>query len=207
MCSRASPGLIALSIAVLLSAGCALSAPVPLARVQRGPGFDAPPRKILALPADCQAPGALCHPAQKEAMDVATRMILELEGYRLVDSEGVNVRTAERLERHHISSVGSRSHRVERESHPWLAASPAQRAAVAAEMGVDGALAPRITVGPAKNAEGQRTVEVRVTLTRADGALVWRSRCAVETGRFHDLDQAVERATRCALEATLVAGG
>jgi hypothetical protein len=74
-------------------------------------------------------------------------------------------------------------------------------------MGIDGYLTTEIAVGPVKNLENQRTITVTVKIIRAsDLADAWSSRCSIETGRFYFEDEAVEIATRCALESALMVG-
>lgn len=198
MCSR-----LVLAAASLAAAGCALSGPTPMARVRKGPAIETPPRTILALPATCEPAGEPCTEALERAVEAATRMSLEFAGYRLLDSERINVHARVRTER--ISGRGRPI--VEISGAGWNQASPAQRADLLAEMGVEGMLAAHIAMGPIENAEGLRTVTVTVRVSRArDGALVWRSRCAAVTGRFHGLDQAVELATRCAVEGAALMG-
>lgn len=200
------PGF-ALSLAALAGlAGCALSQPTPVARVRTGPAFGAAPRTILALPAECRPEVSVCKPGHELAVSVATRMSLEFAGYRIFDSERLNVRAGERTERF-FGDTAREDRAVELTAAAWDQASPAQRAALLADLGIDGLLVSSISIGPRKNSEGQRTIAVTVTLRQAsDGSLVWRTRCGVESGRFNDTDQAIETATRCALEGAAVAG-
>lgn len=197
-------------VACVLSAGCSLSASTPQARVRRGPAFAQPPSLLLALPAECiSAEGEACTAAHRGAVDSAARMALELVGYSLVDSELVNVRLGERRELTRESSssgVSTEEHEVAVTRVSWVDATLEERRAVIDELEVDGLLSSAITMSRA-DLVGDRSVEVRVTLSRVgDDEIVWASRCRVETGDG-DLStaQAVEHATRCALEsATLL---
>lgn len=191
-----------LTIAALCSA-CIVHTPVPQARVTLGPARGAALDKILALPTDCQAETAeLCTPAQAIAVDAAARMSLEFAGVRIVDSEVVNAYL-----RHRVTTeinAASRSE-VESERATWATASDATRRRLLAEMGIDGYLTTRISVGHVKNLEGQRTLSVTVSIIRAaDAAPAWTSRCSIETGRYYFADEAVELAARCALESALM---
>ena len=209
-------GSTMLALLCVGAVACQLSLPPPMARVRRGPGFAPAPTKILALPAVCEAESeGICLVAHQKAVDVTTRMSLEFVGYRLVDSELVNIYLRERVER--IRTTTAESYGVIRDQETrsvevagvgWDQATVEERQRVLGEMGVDGFLASRIVMGPMKNVEGQRTVEIHLVVTRVhDNALVWRSRCAVETGQYHSIDQAVDLAARCALEgANLLKG-
>ncbi len=204
---RAGP--VAAAVAALLGA-CALNPPPPVAHVRRGPAFDEPPARVLALPATCQAVEAdVCRPEYPPAVENAARMALEFAGATLIDSELVN--THVRRRREHIqesSSVGwsSRSTEVEVAGITWNEASPAEQRDLARELRIAGFLRSDILIGGARGWAQQRTVEVRLEVRRAaDGAQVWTSRCAVETGDHHATEQALELATRCALDsATLL---
>jgi len=194
----------------VLSAACSLSKPIPQARVRRGPAWTAPPSIVLALPAECiSAQGDACTDAHRAAVDSAARMALEFVGYTLVDSQTVNVRLGERRElTRQTGAYGATTeqHEVEVKRVTWEEATLEERRAVIGELEADGILASAITM-TMPDLVGDRTIEVRLTLSRAgDERVVWVSRCAVETGDGDlSTEQAIEHATRCALEsATLV---
>jgi len=200
-------GLFAMCV---LSAACSLSKPIPQARVRRGPAWTTPPSLVLALPAECiSAEGGACTAAHQAAVDSAARMALEFVGYSLVDSQLVNVRLGERRELTRQSSAygaTSEHHEVEVKRVSWEEATVEERRAVIADLEADGLLSSAITMSAA-DLVGDRTIEVRLTLARvADEAVVWASRCEVETGDGDlSTEQAIEHATRCALEsATLI---
>lgn len=184
---------------------CSLHVPTPLARVTKGPAFDDPPFKLLALPAVCRsADFAQCHPAHEKAVDSAARMSLEFAGYTLVDSEQVNSHTRARIE--HTSETRSGTSTEETSEvtvtgTTFGEATPAQQRALMVEMGLDGLLHASVLMGPARGASQQRTVQVQLQVTRIrDDRLAWSTRCSVETGDFHSTEQAIELATRCALD-------
>ena len=189
---------------------CALVPPPPRARVRRGPAFAQPPARVLALPATCQAvEEGVCRLEYPPAVESAARMALEFAGATLIDSELVNTHVRRRREHVQESTGGvwwSRSSQVEVSGITWNEASPDEQRDLARELRIGGFLRSDILIGGARGWSQQRTVEVRLEITRAaDGAQVWTSRCSVETGDHHATEQALELATRCALDsATLL---
>lgn len=195
----------------LAAVGCGLHPPPPLARVRPGPGFGKPPSVVLALPTECDESEG-CNVGQLRAVDAAARMSLEFAGHRVVDSERVHRHARSRVETITQSSSGPDSRHVEITVPAWDDASFAEWIALLREMGIDGVLATRISMGPPNPIYGPETIEVRVELLRLhDRQLVWSSRClvemgTVENGRFRSIDQAIEVTTRCALEAPSTLG-
>lgn len=153
-----------------------------------------------------------------------TRMALEFEGRRVLDSELILSESGEHSERSydqvrttppvHLNpsqtgkpSVGSSSHVTSLStSVSFLNATPETQMLMASEMGIDGILQSEMRVGHRQNVSDQRTIEVHVSLWRVfDGQSamgeVWASHCSAETGVYNDLEQAIDTATRCALES------
>lgn len=193
-------------VLLLLLSACSVYTPVPQARVTPGPARQATLRKILAMPTECAANEAeMCTEAQAVAVDAATRMSLEFAGLRLVDSEVVNAYLRARITRTDNNSTTTEVD--EREGASWLTASDDIRRRLLLDLGIEGYLTTRITVGQAKNVEDQRTVSVTVSIVRAaDLEAKWTSVCSIETGRYYFADEAVEVAVRCALESALMVG-
>lgn len=214
------PTHIVLACLMAAFGACSLTSPVPVARVQVGPALDQQPRMIVAVPTSCEAKGTTwrlfgedvpvdnpedyCGSGSLRAVESETRMALEFAGYRLIDSEVVNVYMRERLEQ--TLTTGPGRHKVvEVTSGSWAEASHEERRLLLQEMGVDGILESHLSVSSAVGAESVRTVELSLTLVSTDErALVWRSRCAAITGRYNTFDQAVELAARCALEGARI---
>ncbi len=162
-----------------------------------------------------------CQPGYQEMVANATRMAFELGGGNLVDSELINAELRLRTTRTQ-SVVGqgtlgetelgrapsasytneSNSSTSELTGRTWSdLPGQAQRELLAA-MGIRGTLRTVITLGVQRGMSGQRTVTVYLGLVRlADESLAWESECGVETGDFHSEPQAIELATRCALES------
>jgi hypothetical protein len=180
---------------MLFATGCLWNAPVPTARVQHGPAFGDKPATLVAMPVTCMASPDLCSSPHQLAIASATRMDLEYDGYTIVDSELVN---AEMLRRHQLTGqadqvIAGRS---------WAEASPDERRELLHGMGVDGMLTTQITIGGARGMASQRTVAVELAVLRLDGQLVWWAQCRAETGDYNSTEEAMERATRCALASS-----
>jgi hypothetical protein len=186
---------------VLWCGGCALAAPIPLAHVQHGPAIDQPVHRIAALPTRCIASSPdECQPGYAIGIDALARMELELDGRIVVDTETVNVRTRDRLEV--VSGDDPATAQTERGGTAFADAAAADQQAVLDGLAIDSVLGALVVIGPPRGFGGSdRTIEVDLQLVRRrDDALVWRSRCAVIAGN-DTWERALERATRCALEA------
>ena len=185
--------------------GCALSGPIPQARVRRGASAGlAPPMRVFATASECTAiEHDLCARGPQVALANIARMGLEYAGFVVIDPERVHPRTGDRVERTWRSAAGS-SQAVEIDGAAWDDASAAEKRRLLGELEVSGLLLSRVHLGPSKNIEDQRTLLVELTLMRYPGReLVWNSKCGVDTGRFRTLEQALELATRCALTGAL----
>ena len=195
-----------LSAALAVIGACSLSVPTPLAIVKKGPAFTEPPTRLLALPAVCRSADAdQCEPAHAQAVDSAARMSLEFAGYWLVDSELVNRYVLQRNERSNEGRSGASTTEVSEVTvtgTTFSDATPAEQHAMLDDMGLDGLLQSSILMGPARGLSQQRTVQVSLRVIRAkDDRMAWTARCSVETGDYHSTEQAVELATRCALDS------
>jgi hypothetical protein len=206
---------------LIVLTGCPWTAPTPLARVYHGPAFRAPAQTLAALPVVCATEPELCTPAHAAAVANATRMTLEFAGYSVVDSELLNAEMRRRTTKAAVP-VAARAPDLEpaaqrNEFRPppnaipdesevsggvtWTQASPAQQQDLLGAIGVDAVLQTRVGFGVAHGLSGQRTITVSMTVSRLDAAVVWASSCDVETGDYHSNEQAIELATRCALES------
>jgi hypothetical protein len=196
-----------LGLGLLVVTGCSLSrGPVPLARIQRGPA--APATRIVALPGQCRGEPDVCLPGHARGVDGAVRMLLEFNGYTVIDAEALNVQAARRLERttegdRPTAVVGGEAREVEVEAARFDDADPATRRALLADLEAEGVLTTSVIVNP-RHDYGDRTFEVVLRLERADdGAVIWRSRCTAESEHAVSYEQAIERATRCAIEGAM----
>jgi hypothetical protein len=204
----------------MLGVACKFTPPTPVAYVTHGPAFGHDANPIAALPVRCGAAALGCLPGYQYAVASATRMALELGGVSLVDSELINaemrlrtVRTRSSQHEYEAPSdqlgqpaqttvSGSSESTTEVTGATWASLPPGEQRSLLEAIGVRGLLAATIFLGVPRGAAGQRTVTVRVAVTRlSDGALAWQSECGVETGDYHAEPQAVELATRCALES------
>ena len=198
--------------ALLVMSGCAAyTPPTPVAYVTHGPAFGQPTNPIAALPVTCGFTTMGCHQGYLVAVASATRMALELGGGSLVDSELLNAELRRRTTRTreiHVSTreAGPSSNRVETEVEQrgltWLELPPAEQRAFLEELGVISLLTATISMSVPRGMSGLRTVRVQVVLRRlADDTIAWQSECGVETGDYRSEPQAIELATRCALES------
>jgi len=203
---------------LICAAGCPWTAPAPVARVAHGPAFRDRCVTLAALPVRCASELTICSRPYAAAIASATRMSLELAGYSVVDTELLNAegwrRTTTTIDptsnrapavpQHGLRDVpmDTAQERIERAGGAsWTDAPRDQQQRMLIAMGVDGVLATEVGMGRARGMARQRTLTMRVIVTRLDGALVWRSECDVETGDYHSDEQAVDFATRCAVES------
>ena len=220
------PLAVALTSVTVL-AGCPWTAPTPVARVHHGPGFAAGPRTLAALPVQSTTDDpSLWSPAHGVAVAAATRLMMEFMGYDVIDTELLNAESRSRTtmtvealpstpppgdpsRRHGSSSfwqppsspASDDSAMITTDGLAWSSAPPERRLALLAAMGIDGTLATEMAFGRAHGMARQRTVTARLTVARLDGGIVWQSACDVETGDYHSALQAIDLATRCALES------
>jgi hypothetical protein len=149
---------------------------------------------------------------------VATRTNLEFAGYTVVDTELLNAEAwrrtttttaitparVPRVPQHDVKGAPIAPAREEIERFggaSWADAPADERHRMLMAMGVDGMLATEVRTGRARGMARQRTLTMRVVVTRLDGALVWRSECDVETGDYRSDEQALDQAARCAVES------
>lgn len=207
-------------LALLPAAACKFTPPTPVAYVTHGPAFGHEANPIAALPVRCGGATLGCLPGYRHAVASATRMALELGGVSLVDSELINAELRMRTTRTHRSQselelpsaqlgqpaettvIGSSQTTTEVTGATWETLPPGEQQSLLQAIGVGGLLHATISLGTPHGMAGQRTVTVQLAVTRlSDGALAWQSECGVETGDYHAEPQAVELATRCALES------
>jgi hypothetical protein len=206
---------------LLLLTGCPWGVPTPVAKVQHGPAFAAPRGLLAALPVACSKITSLdsddlCAPGQLAAVASATRMALEFAGESVIDSERINAElrlrtthTEEDLARRAPAGpdtfappeTGVHEETTMTGGLTWAELSPPAQEALLATLGADGLIGAELSFGPPRGLSWQRTVGVRVSVRRLDGALAWRAGCEVETGDYHTVAQAIDLATRCALES------
>jgi hypothetical protein len=204
--------------ALICATGCPWGVPAPVARVGHGPAFQNGGATLAALPVRCAPELRVCARPYAAAIASATRMNLELTGYTVVDTELLNAearrRTTTRTEpiAARVPAVpqhGVRDEPIDRSREEvelsgglsWADAPPEERRRMLIAMGVDGVLATEVGMGPPRGMARQRTLTMRVTITRLDGDLIWRSECDVETGDYRSDEQAVDQAARCAVES------
>jgi hypothetical protein len=186
--------------------------------VGHGSAYRGGATSLAALPVRCPPELSICGRPYAAAIASAARMNLELAGYSVVDTELLNAEAWRRTEtttestRARVPAVPQHDRhgappptgdsRVELSAgRAWADAPPDERQRMLASMGVDGVLATEVTLGPARGLAQQRTLTMRVAVSRLDGALVWRSECDVETGDYRSDEQALDLATRCAVES------
>lgn len=188
-----------LPIAALV--GCSFTPPAPVAYVRLGPARDALVTPLAALPVACARGTMGCREGYKRAIANTTRMAIELDGWSVVDGERINAELGRRETRTEATAFGERTiEDVTQQS--WLDLPEQQQRDLLTAMGIRGVLHTTLALGIPHGLAGQRTVTVAVGITRlSDEAIVWQSQCSVETGDYHSEPQAIELATRCALEA------
>ncbi|MEO8703884.1 MAG: hypothetical protein ABI867_27795 [Kofleriaceae bacterium] len=177
--------------------GCSFTPPTPIAYVRKGPAYGQLVTPLAAMPVECARTTMGCQPGYKVAVAAATRMAIEFGGYSLVDSELINVELQRRQ-----THTENDSTTTELTGRTWLDLPEQQRRDLLMAMGIRGIVTTTIAMGIPQGMAGQRTVTVAIAVSRlADDKLVWQSQCGVETGDFHSEPQAIDLATRCALES------
>jgi hypothetical protein len=197
------PSALALWATLALAASaCKYSAPPPRAYVIHGVAHSTPISLLAAVPAVCERTTMGCVDAYRVAVDNTAKLYIEYHGYGIIESALINAE----LRTRRTSTVTSDAQTTVDESvvgKTWLDLQPEERRTLLADIGAQGVLQAVVGLGVPHGMAGQRTVTVRLVVTRlADDALVWQSQCQVETGDYHSEDQAVFLATRCALEAS-----
>ena len=142
-----------------------------------------------------------CLPGYLFGVSAATRIALEFGGYTVVDSELIN---AELRRRSTVTTegTGGSEQTTELTGRLWSDLPILEQRELLAAMGVRGVLRAQVALGTPHGMAGQRTVTVGISLARLDDDLLaWQSQCDVETGDYHSEPQAVDIATRCALES------
>ena len=231
MVSRTASALAALSLAALSISACSsVELAGPVIRARSGPAAEHPVRRIVAVPATCGAlttaqagtDGAgptnwgqrvACPSSALVAIDQTVRSTLELGGFSVIDSERVNAVTASRHEvqerfEHRagfpaapggseptITTTETRGARFED-------ATPREQREMLTELGAQGLLTTRVTIGAEVGVGMRRVVTVQLQLLDVpERILVWARRCELEVGGLFTTDEnAMESAARCAVE-------
>jgi hypothetical protein len=142
---------------------------------------------LAPMPVACKDVGQYCSEPQKIAVMIQTRMDLEFAGYTIIDGETVNAEMQKR------TAPGT----------TWTDLPVEEQRAMLVAMGAKGILTMNITFGMPHGMAQQQMVTVSIGITRAeDNALVWSSRCSVETGDYHTTERAIQLGTQCALESS-----
>lgn len=220
---RAAAALALLCAGALSSACISVELTPSIVRDRAGPAFAHPVRRIVALPSTCgtlssvamatgdpsisiYVPREKCAAPALFAVDQLLRSNLELGGFNVIDSERVNAVTSARHEvqerRQYGSGVVTGTDTVERRGARFEDATPNEQRELLAELGAQGVLTTRISIGASVGAGQRRTVTVQLQLLEMpDRTLVWARRCEKEIGGLLDTDEiAMEGAARCASE-------
>lgn len=142
-----------------------------------------------------------CLPGYLFGVSSATRIALEFAGYTIVDSELIN---AELRRRSTVTTdtASSTETKTDVTGRLWSDLPLLEQRELLTAMGVRGVLRAQVALGTPHGMAAQRTVTVGLSLARLDDdLLVWQTQCDVETGDYHSEAQAVDIATRCALES------
>lgn len=211
----------ALAALGVLAACSSVELATPVVRGRVGPAAARPVRSIVALAASCGTLSMVRVPTsasegmwvQQEAcaapalgaVDQTVRSNLELGGFSVIDSERVNAVTGTRREvqerRQHWGGVQA-STKIEQRGARFEDATPLEQRALLAELGAQGLLTTRVTVGASIGAGQRRVVTVQLQLLDVpDRQLVWSRRCELEVGGLFATDEAaMAKAATCAAE-------
>ncbi|HEY4177948.1 MAG TPA: hypothetical protein VGM90_13970 [Kofleriaceae bacterium] len=203
----------------LAVAACRWEPPAPTARVRRGAIAGELLTPLASPPTICAAVEGTCDTKLLASVRTQARMELELAGMSLMDAERIN---AERRVRTHTESesentrvvtddLGGRDERVTTATaessttlgRTWADLATSEQRELLVESGFKGLILSRVDLGEPRGLGGYiQTVTVSLEIRRAaDFELARSSRCAVETGDSNSMGVALEKATRCALEA------
>lgn len=186
---------------VLVLAGCAFTPPTPVAYVRRGPAYGELLTPLVALPVACTRTTMGCTPGYLLGVASATRIAMEFGGYTIVESELINAELLRRSTRT-TETTGGETTEVDRTGRTWADLPPQAQRDLLAAMGVKGVFRAEIGMDTPRGMANQRTVTVGISISRViDDQLVLQSECGVPTGDYHSEAQAVDLATRCALES------
>jgi hypothetical protein len=159
-----------------------------------------------------------CTATAMRAVDQLVRANLELGGFSVIDAEKVNAVTAARrevqLRRQHLTvqerpglvlardGAEAVTTEVETQGARFEDATPREQQEMISELGAQGVLATRITIGAGVGIGMRRLATVQLQLVEMPArALVWARRCELEVGGLFISDElAMERAARCASE-------
>jgi hypothetical protein len=161
-----------------------------------------------------------CSGVAMKAVDNAIRSGLEFGGFAIIDSENVNAVTGTRQEIERRSRE-YRTTMTGTETAPEIAsaavsgektsevrgarfedATPLEQNAILGQLGAQGLLNARISIGASIGAGQRRTIVLQLQLLEMPTrALVWARRCELEVGGLMATDElAMERAASCAAE-------
>lgn len=159
-----------------------------------------------------------CDGNAMRAIDQVVRASLELGGFSVIDVEKVNAVTASRREvqertQYLYSQVNDGVPTVvdggvtteittEQRGARFQDATPAEQLELLAELGAQGVLSTRVSIGAPVGIGQRRLATVQLQLVEMPGrTLVWARRCELEIGGVFVSDEAaMERAARCAVE-------
>jgi len=193
------PRLVALVLFAVV--GCAFAPPPPVAHVRRGPAFGQWLTPLAAMPVVCGRTTMGCLPGYLAAVASATRISLEYGGYRVVDTERINAELQQRST-HTVETIAGERVETEVTGVRWLDLPPEQQRALLIGLGIKGVFRAVISMGIPHGMAAERTVTATIAITRlVDEQVVVQVDCSVPTGDQHSEAQAVELATRCALES------
>jgi len=212
-------GLAALA-AFALPACTSVELAPPVVRIRTGPAAERPLRRVVALPSTCgsltQIPIETEDPAQPRwetrvtcpanamaAIDHAIRATLAYRGFHIIDSEQVNAVTARRreiMERRGFLEITT----TVTVGALFADATPFEQYDILRELGAEGVLTTRISIGAGLGRSQRRTVTVQLRLLATDGTLAWARRCELEVADFLVAtdERAIERGARCVVEGT-----
>lgn len=165
-----------------------------------------------------------CSAQALTAVEQAVRARLELGGFTIIDSERVNAVTASRreiIERRQYSATSTIQNQAQAQTLPQAQtqtetqtettgarfddATPLEQREMLAELGAQGVLTTRVTIGAQTGFSGRRVATVQIQLLDVpDRELVLARRCELEVGGLLMSDEvAMERAASCAAEGIL----
>jgi hypothetical protein len=166
--------------------------------------------RAVLLPTTCSSVDRQCEDEHVSGVTGIVRSELEFAGYSLLDAEKLvlDARTREDVDVE-LSRFGERVASVKSRVQAGAIfedLSPSQRRALLAEAEAQGTVVVSVQIGTEQGTLRMRSNAVQIRAGLADGGdLAWVSRCEATSSYNNNpgIDQAIETATRCALDAVL----
>jgi hypothetical protein len=199
----------------LFACGCLRACvPKPQSNVRFSEAWDRRPLRVVLLPASCSSVSNACQDEYVGGVAGLVQNELELAGYSTLDAQKLVQSARSRkdvdIELSHFDEKVAGVKSLVQVGSVFEDLSPAGRRALLAEAEAKGIVSVAIQIGTEQGTLHLRQNTVQIRLGLGDGGdLAWVSRCEASSAPNGnpDIEDALEQATRCALDAALGLGG